>query len=77
MSAGAGVKRAGARLDEGARARAMNARSNQSNRSRGRMEPADKAPPITFDDFLKVDIRLGTIVVGRAVSRKRASRPTG
>ena len=39
------------------------------------MEPADKAPPIAFDDFLKVDIRLGTIVAGASRFRRRASPP--
>lgn len=42
------------------------------------MEPSDKAPAITFDDFLKVDIRLGTIVSAQPFpqARKPAYRLT-
>jgi tRNA-binding protein len=42
------------------------------------MDPVDKAPPITFDDFLKVDIRLGTIVSAQPFpqARKPAYRLT-
>ena len=42
------------------------------------MEPIDKTPPITFDDFLKVDIRLGTIVSAQPFpqARKPAYRLT-
>ena len=42
------------------------------------MEPVDKAPPITFADFLKIDIRLGTIVAADAFpqARKPAYRLT-
>jgi tRNA-binding protein len=42
------------------------------------MEPVDKAPPITFDDFLKVDVRLGTIVAAETFpqARKPAYRLT-
>jgi len=42
------------------------------------MDPVDKAPPITFDDFLKVDIRHGTIVSAQPFpqARKPAYRLT-
>jgi tRNA-binding protein len=42
------------------------------------MEPVDTAPPIHFDDFLKVDIRLGTIVAALPFpqARKPAYRLT-
>jgi tRNA-binding protein len=42
------------------------------------MDPADPAPPISFDDFLKVDIRLGTIVAAQPFpqARKPAYRLT-
>jgi tRNA-binding protein len=42
------------------------------------MEPIDKPAPITFDDFLKVDIRLGTIVSAQPFpqARKPAFRLT-
>jgi tRNA-binding protein len=54
----------------------MNA--GQAQRARGFMEPVDKAPPITFDDFLKVDVRLGTIVAAETFpqARKPAYRLT-
>jgi tRNA-binding protein len=35
------------------------------------MNPVDKPPPITFDDFLKVDIRLGTIVSAQPFPQAR------
>ncbi len=42
------------------------------------MPPTEKAPVITFDDFLKVDIRLGTIVSAQPFpqARKPAYRLT-
>jgi tRNA-binding protein len=38
---------------------------------RDAMEPIDQAPPITFDDFLKVDIRIGTIVAAQEFPQAR------
>ncbi len=35
------------------------------------MEPVDKAPQISFDDFLKIDIRLGTIVSAQSFPQAR------
>ena len=35
------------------------------------MEPAEKPPTITFDDFLKVDIRVGTIVSAQPFPQAR------
>jgi tRNA-binding protein len=45
---------------------------------RDAMETIDQAPPITFDDFLKVDIRIGTIVAAQEFpqARKPAYRLT-
>jgi tRNA-binding protein len=42
------------------------------------MQPVDKASLITFDDFLKIDIRLGTIVAAETFpqARKPAYRLT-
>jgi tRNA-binding protein len=42
------------------------------------METVEKTPPITFDDFLRVDIRLGTIVSAQPFpqARKPAYRLT-